>query len=243
MGLCSLPLIYLGPNCGGGNEDNGDLLLKVPCRHCCPQCPQSCRRPLPTHASARDSWTLTGESGSVSCGVTAPFSWVLVHTGSVCALQESVPPFLCKFWWLYGGVNGYHLQEAYTIPSLLHPEPLPLWQFTADPYLHRRHSNTVPSLRGVSGSWCTQGLFDPSECLWWLWGLIIKLILPLLPSYWGFSFALGCEVSPQSHSSATQPLLQHLASSWAFCTLGHGVSPHSHSSAMQPLLQKMELFW
>ena len=26
--------------------------------------------------------------------------------GSVCALQESVPPVLCKFWWLYGGVNG-----------------------------------------------------------------------------------------------------------------------------------------
>ena len=24
-----------------------------------------------------DSWTLTGKSGSVSCGVTAPFSWVL----------------------------------------------------------------------------------------------------------------------------------------------------------------------
>ena len=31
-------------------------------------------------ASAKDSWTLTGKSGSVSCGVTAPFSWVLVHT-------------------------------------------------------------------------------------------------------------------------------------------------------------------
>ena len=26
-----------------------------------------------------DSWTLTGMSESVSCGVTAPFSWVLVH--------------------------------------------------------------------------------------------------------------------------------------------------------------------
>ena len=31
-------------------------------------------------ASTRDSWTLTGKSGSVSCGVTAPLSWVLVHT-------------------------------------------------------------------------------------------------------------------------------------------------------------------
>ena len=29
MGPCSLPVIYLGPNYGGRNEDNGDLLQKV----------------------------------------------------------------------------------------------------------------------------------------------------------------------------------------------------------------------
>ena len=28
-------------------------------------------------------------------------------------------------------------------PGLLHPEPLPVQQATADPYLLRRHSNTV----------------------------------------------------------------------------------------------------
>ena len=48
-------------------------------------------RPPPTHASARDSWELTSTSGSVSCGVTAPFSWVLVCTGSVCASQSLFP--------------------------------------------------------------------------------------------------------------------------------------------------------
>ena len=47
---------------------------------CCSQCPWSCSRPLLTHASTKDSWRLTGKSGSVSCRVTAPFSWVLVHT-------------------------------------------------------------------------------------------------------------------------------------------------------------------
>ena len=44
-------------------------------------------------------------------------------------------------------------------PGLLHPEPLPLWQATADPYLHRRQSNTQRqvwlSLCGVSR--CSQG--------------------------------------------------------------------------------------
>ena len=33
-----------------------------------------------TSAFTRDYWTLTDKFGSVSCGVTAPFSLVLVHT-------------------------------------------------------------------------------------------------------------------------------------------------------------------
>ena len=33
-----------------------------------------------SHAPAGDFWTLMGMSGSVSCGVAAPFSWVLVRT-------------------------------------------------------------------------------------------------------------------------------------------------------------------
>ena len=31
-------LLDLRPNYGGGNEDNRDLLQKIPCRHCCTQC-------------------------------------------------------------------------------------------------------------------------------------------------------------------------------------------------------------
>ena len=51
------------------------------------------------------------------------------------------------------------------------------------------------SLCGVSGSWCTQGLFESFEHLWRVWGLILNAILLLLPSFLGFSFALGPEVS------------------------------------------------
>ena len=32
-------LFDLRPNYGGGNEDNDDLLQKVPCMHCHTQCP------------------------------------------------------------------------------------------------------------------------------------------------------------------------------------------------------------
>ena len=53
-----------------------------------------------------------GKSGSVSSGITASFSGVLVHT-SFCLCPPIVCcPVLCKFWWLYGGVNGDLLQEG-----------------------------------------------------------------------------------------------------------------------------------
>ena len=47
--------------------------------------PLTLGRPLSTHTSTRDSWTLTGKSGSVSCGITAAFS-----PGSWCAQLLSV---------------------------------------------------------------------------------------------------------------------------------------------------------
>ena len=83
-------LFDLRPNYGGGSENNGDLLQKVPCTHCLFQCSQPCSRPPPTHASTGDSWTLMGKSGSVSCGVAALFSWVLAYT-RFCLC----PPWVC----------------------------------------------------------------------------------------------------------------------------------------------------
>ena len=110
-GCVSSLLFDLRPNYCGGNEDNGDLLQKVPYMHCLTQCPQPCSRPPPTHTSAGDSWTHTGKSGSVSCWVTAPFSWVLVHKVLLCPLRIYFP-VLFKFWQLYGEVNGNLLQEV-----------------------------------------------------------------------------------------------------------------------------------
>ena len=53
--------------------------------------PQPRDRPLLTYASAEDSLTLTGKSTSVSCGVAALFSLVLVHT-SFCVPSKSLFP-------------------------------------------------------------------------------------------------------------------------------------------------------
>ena len=72
---------------------------------------------------------------------------------------------------------------------------LPLQQATADLYLCRRHSSTLqaPCLWNL---WVlVHTRFEPSEHLWGVWGLILNVILPLLPSCWGFSFAVGWGVS------------------------------------------------
>ena len=123
--------------------------------------------------------------------------------GSVCALPESISPVLCKFWQLYGGVNGNllqkglcHTQGSCTQSPCPHGSPLLTCTSTGD-----AQTQFCLSLCGVPGSWCAQGWLEPSECLWWEWGLILNVNLPLLPSCWGFSFALGRGVSPHSCSS------------------------------------------
>ena len=92
-----VPFLLFDPrqNCGGGNEDNGDLLQNIPCTQCHTQCPQPCSRPLLTLACFRDSWTLTGKSESVSCWVTAPF---LLGPGAhkvLSVLSKSLFPQSC----------------------------------------------------------------------------------------------------------------------------------------------------
>ena len=73
-------------------------------------------------------------------------------------------------------------KRVYAILGSVHPEPLPLRQSTADcPSTGDTQTQFWLSLCGVSGSWYTQGLFEPLEHLWWVWGLIPNVILPLLP--------------------------------------------------------------
>ena len=128
-------------------------------------------------------------------------------------------PVLCKFWQLYGGVNDDLLQEGLChTQACCTQSPWPCGR----PLLTRTSTGETQtqfwlSLCGVSGSWCTQGIFEPSESLWQVWGLILNVISSLLPF---------CEASP-----LPSPLLQRLPSCWGFSfALGRGVYPHSHST-------------
>ena len=66
------------------------------------------RRPTPPWETPGHSRASLGQS-LVGSLLLSPGSWCV--EGSVCALQESVSPVLCKFWRLYGWVNGDLLQE------------------------------------------------------------------------------------------------------------------------------------
>ena len=149
--------------------------------------PQPCSRPTLTHTSTEDSWTLMDKSGSVSCGVITPFSGFWCTQASNCALQESVSPVLCKFWRLYGGVNGDLLQEGLCYTQVFCTQsPCPCSSLLLTRTSTRdTQTQFCLSLCGVSGSWCAQGMFKPSEHLLWLWVLIPNAILPPPPHMLG----------------------------------------------------------
>ena len=80
-------------------------------------CPAVCSAPNPAAGHHRHMLLLkTPGHSRASLGQSLVGSLLLslvswLAQGSVCALQESVSPVLCKFWWLYGGVDG-DLQEV-----------------------------------------------------------------------------------------------------------------------------------
>ena len=92
-------------------------------------------------------------------------------------------PVLCKFWQLYRGVDVNLLQEGLCHTQVCCTQsPCPC----GSPLLTHTSTGDAQtqfclSLCGVHGSWCAQGLFEPSECLWQEWGLILNANSPLLP--------------------------------------------------------------
>ena len=149
----------------------------------------------PGHSQASLGQSLFGSP------LLSPGSW---YTRFCLCSPRVYFPALCKFWQLYDGVNGDLLQEGLCHTQVCCTQsPCP----SGSPLL--THTSTADvqtqfclSLYGFPGSWCAQGLFEPSEHLWREWGLILNANSPLPQSCWGFSFALGHGVSPHSRSSA-----------------------------------------
>ena len=95
--------------------------------------------------------------------------------------------------WVRGLVPLWVLRHFLSLISSCTQSPCPC----SNPLLTRTSTGDTQtqfclSFCGVSGSWCTQGLFEPSEHLWRVWGLMLNTILPLLLScffilFMGFS--------------------------------------------------------
>ena len=130
--------------------------------------------------------SLTGKSGSVSCRVTGSFllgpdAHKVLFVPSKC----HVSPVLCKFWWLYGGVNGNLLQEGLChtqVCCIQSPCPcgrsLLTCTSTGDTQTLKGRSDSV----SVGSPGAFKALFELSECLWWVWSLILNAISSPLPS-------------------------------------------------------------
>ena len=103
VGLCSLSVVWPEANCGRGNGSNGSLLQKDLCLHCCIQCPWPRSRPLSTHASSGDSWTLTAKSGSVWWGhcsfLLGPGAHKVLFVSSKCLFPQSCRSSVVKSHW------------------------------------------------------------------------------------------------------------------------------------------------
>ena len=156
-------------NYGGGNEDNGNLPQKIPGMYCHSPYPQTLQQATTDPCLHR---RLLDTHRQVSCGVSVPFFWVLVHNVLLC-LPRVYFPVLCKFWHLYSGVNGELLQQDL---CLTRTQSLSLQQTTADLYLQRRSSNTV--LWGPGVLMCTR-------FVWALWAALA-----------GTGFDSKCEFTP-----------------------------------------------
>ena len=62
-------------------------------------------------------WNLLDTNGQVWISLLLNHCSLLLGPGAhkdffFCPLQRSVSPVLCKFWWIYGGVNGDLLKEG-----------------------------------------------------------------------------------------------------------------------------------
>ena len=149
----------------------------------CPNLQQATTDPrlcqTPGHPQASLGQSLVGSL------LLSPGSWCTL--GFVYALQESVSRVLCKFWWLSGGVNGDLLPEGLCQTHVCCTQspsgrPLLTWTCAGDAQTLKSGSSSV----SVGSPGIQKVLFIPSECLWPVWSLVLKVVSPLLLSCWSF---------------------------------------------------------
>ena len=124
-------LFDLRPNYGG-NEDDATSFRRLQARTAPLSAPDPAaghRQPTPPPETPGHSRASLGQSLVVSLRLS-PGSWCTQV--SVCVRQEFVSQSCVSSGGSMVGLMATSSKRAYAIPGLLHPEPLPLWQSTAD---------------------------------------------------------------------------------------------------------------
>ena len=158
--------------------------------HCHTECPQPCSRPPPPLDTPGHSWTSLSQSLEGS---------LLLSPGPWCAQVLFVPskslfPQSC----VSSGSSSVGLfQEGLCRNKVCCTQsPCPC----GGPLLTCTSAGDTQTIKGRPGSVSVGSsdvhkvLFEPSEHLWQVWGLILNMILPLLPSCWASPLPLdvGC---------------------------------------------------
>ena len=163
-------------------------------------------------------WRFPDTHRQVSCGVTVPFSWVLVNKVLLC-LQGFTSQSYVSSGSSIVGLMATSSRRTCSIPTLRAPV---MWQTTTDPYLHSRYSNT-----GLSQSLWGPWVLVHTTFVWALWASLagmgfdskpefapptVLLGLPLCPWSWGYLHMAG--LVKHSHRSwpwtwgiSSQPLV------------------------------------
>ena len=167
-------------------------------------------QPTPLPETPGHSWASLGQSlmGSL---LLSPGSWCAQV--SICALQESVSPVLCKFWQLYGWLVATSSKRAYAIhKSAAGRAPAPV----ADLYLLRRHQNTVLS-QSLWGPWalvCTKRV-------WALWVSLVGVGFDSRHDFVPPTIFLGLLLCPWMWDISSKLLQCHAASTPTLVQLTH----------------------
>ena len=159
--MCSLSAVYLGPNYGGGNGDNGNLLQKVPCMYCHSHCTPAPPPPTPQQATTDPPLhrRLLDTHGQVWGSLLSGHCSFLLGPGAQGSLYPPRVyfPVLCKFWQLSGGVNGDLLQEGLChTPVCCTQSPCPCGSLllthssTGDAQTHELHELYVESSLAIT---------------------------------------------------------------------------------------------
>ena len=183
-------LFDLRPKYGGGNGDNGASFKRSQVRTATLSAPMLqqatpdlhlCRRFLDTH-------------GQVWVSLLWGHCSFLLGPGAHKVLfvpSKSLFPQSC------GSSGGSMVRlmvtsskRAYAAPRAPAPAAVHCWPVPAFQNTERQ-----VQLGLCVVSWCTQGFVWALQASLVVWGLILYMILPVLPSCWGFSFALGHGVS------------------------------------------------